>query len=111
MSTIDVSGDRALLALITDYGCEMFRAGCNNGTATPRAGDLLEQIRAAIAHATSDADAFRLAVSLGLTINPYKRGVFVSRNEGEAVIREEWQDDHCETTRRAIDRAAASLPT
>lgn len=56
-----------------------------------------------------NSDAFELAVKLGLTINPYKRGVFVSRNEAEPVIREEWGDDDAETTRRAIVRAAAEI--
>lgn len=56
-----------------------------------------------------DGQALRLAVKLGLTINPYKRGVFVSRNEGEPVIREEWGHDDAQTTRRAIVRAAAEI--
>lgn len=58
---------------------------------------------------TDDGDAFRLAVKLGLTISPYKRGVFVSRDESEPVIREEWGEDDAQTTRRAIVRAAAAL--
>lgn len=53
--------------------------------------------------------ALRLAVKLGLTINPYKRGVFVSRDEDEPVIREEWGDDDASTTRRAITHAAAEI--
>lgn len=58
---------------------------------------------------TDDGDALRLAVKLGLTINPYKRGVFVSRDELEPVIREEWGDDDATITRRAITRAAAAM--
>lgn len=57
-----------------------------------------------------DGAAFRLAVKLGLTINPYKRGVFVSRDESEPVICEEWGDEDGATTRRAIVLAAAAMP-
>ncbi len=56
-----------------------------------------------------DGDAFRLGVKLGLTINPYKRGLFVSRYENEPVIQEKWAEDGCVTTRRAIVRAAAEI--
>lgn len=58
---------------------------------------------------TDDGDALRLAVKLGLTINPYKRGIFVSRDEDEPVITEEWADDDYAATRRAIVRAAAEI--
>lgn len=58
---------------------------------------------------TDDGDALRLAVKLGLTINPYKRGIFVSRDEDEPVITEEWADDPYAATRRAIVRAAAEI--
>ena len=58
---------------------------------------------------TDDGDALRLAVKLELTINPYTRGVFVSRDEGEPVIRDEWSLDRAKTTRRAIVRAAAEI--
>ena len=58
---------------------------------------------------TDDGDALRLAVKLELTINPYTRGVFVSRDEGEPVILDEWSLDRAKTTRRAIVRAAAAL--
>ena len=58
---------------------------------------------------TYDGDALRLAVKLELTINPYTRGVFVSRDEGEPVIRNEWSLDRAKTTRRAIVRAAAEI--
>ena len=58
---------------------------------------------------TDDGDALRLAVRLGLTINPYKRGIFVSRDEGEPVITEEWSEDDYAATRRAIVRASAEI--
>lgn len=58
---------------------------------------------------TDDGDALRLAVKLRLTINPYKRGIFVSRDEDEPVITEEWSDDDYAATRRAIVRAAAAI--
>jgi hypothetical protein len=58
---------------------------------------------------TDDGDALRLAVKLGLTINPYKRGIFVSRDEDEPVITEEWSDDDYAATRRASVRAAAEI--
>ena len=56
-----------------------------------------------------DGESRRLEVKLGFTVNPYKRGVFVSRFEGEAVIREPWTDDRCKTTRLAVLRAAAAI--
>ena len=58
-----------------------------------------------------DGDAFRLAVKLRLTINPYQQGVFVSRYEDEDVIAEPFDVPECngEATRRAIVRAAASM--
>lgn len=60
---------------------------------------------------TDDGDAFRLAVKLKLTINPYQSGVFVSRYEDEAVIAEPFDPNgrNAEITRRAIVRAAAAL--
>lgn len=58
---------------------------------------------------TNDGDALRLAVKLALTINPYRQGVFVSRNEGEPVIAEAWRNNKYEDTRRAIVRAAAEV--
>ena len=59
-----------------------------------------------------DGDALRLAVKLGLTINPYREGVFVSRYEGEQIIQEEFEvqgKPGTTSTRRAIVRAAAAL--
>jgi hypothetical protein len=61
---------------------------------------------------TDDGDALRLAVKLGVTINPYQEGVFVSRYEGEEVVGEPFavmgQPD-TKATRRAIVRAAAAM--
>lgn len=57
------------------------------------------------------ADAFDLQVKLGMTVNPYTDGVFVSRNEDEIVTAERFDAPGCnaEATRRAIVRFAASL--
>lgn len=56
-----------------------------------------------------DGDALRLAVKLGLTINPYSEAVFVSRREDEPVILEKFGSDPGTATRRAIVRAAAAI--
>jgi hypothetical protein len=59
---------------------------------------------------TDDGDALRLAVKLGLTINPYQEGVFVSRFAGEEVVAEPFEvigQPDAPATRRAIVRAAA----
>jgi hypothetical protein len=61
---------------------------------------------------TDDSDALRLAVKLGLTINPYQEGVFVSRFEGEEVVAEPFEfigRPDTPATRRAIVRAAAKM--
>lgn len=60
---------------------------------------------------TDDGDALWLAVKLGLTINPYSDGVFVSRFESERVITEPFDAPGCkgEATRLAIVRAAAEI--
>jgi hypothetical protein len=58
---------------------------------------------------TDDGDALRLAVTLGLTINPYADGLFVSRNENERVIAQVWEGDRYAATRRAIVSAAAAI--
>jgi hypothetical protein len=57
-----------------------------------------------------DDDAFRLAITLRLTVNPYSEGVFVSRHESEPVTTERF-DEACifAATRRAIVRAAAEI--
>lgn len=62
-----------------------------------------------------DGDALRLAVKLGLevyhSINNDRWSVFVGYPKDQRIVYvfDEWGDDECAATRRAIVRAAASL--
>jgi hypothetical protein len=59
---------------------------------------------------TSDADAFRLAVKLGITAHMYTTCVSAKRHRGDGVNAEEdYSQDPYAATRRAITRAAAEI--
>ena len=102
-----MSDDRKLLeAAAAAAGYDFVRhSECGDGA-------LLAGIQGAWRPLVDDGDAFRLAVRLGLTINPYREGVFVSRFEGEEVVGEPFAimgtPDEA-ATRRAIVRAAAAI--
>jgi hypothetical protein len=58
----------------------------------------------------SDADAFRLAVKLGVTAHQYSTCVVAKRHLGDGINCEEsFGDDPYAATRRAIVRAAAEV--
>lgn len=111
-----MKSDRELLELAAKAAGIHIDKGKSNGGPTPSTGfDLAGNVvldwhkGTTWNPLTDDGDAMRLAVKLRLTINPYLRGVFVSRNQGEPVTREEWGNDDAGTTRRAIVRAAAAM--
>lgn len=64
---------------------------------------------------TDDGDALRLAVTLGLDINPYPATQEVAavkwsaNSEVKHKIFEKWNDDPQKATRRVIVRAAAAI--
>lgn len=56
----------------------------------------------------SDADSFRLAVMLSIYAG-YSQGCATARWSSGVGYLEEWGDDPCAATRRAIVRAAAAM--
>jgi hypothetical protein len=110
MSTLDVSGDRALLeaaARAAGIADASYIGLANGGSALYIKGE------GVWAPLTDDADAFRLAVKLRLHVDCARSGgvtVWVLDGDGAHDF-DEHSEDHFADTRRAIVRAAASLPT
>jgi hypothetical protein len=119
MSTIDVSGDRALLeaaALAAGYVVrwhEVWQCFVHEGPLNTDNPPTLAGQRMVWLPLTDDGDALRLAVKLRLHVDCARSGgvtVWVLDGDGAHDF-DEHSEDHFADTRRAIVRAAASLPT
>jgi hypothetical protein len=58
---------------------------------------------------TDDGDAFRLAVKLGIDVDHYSGWVETWKAGFDGFIADDYGDDPCAATRRAIVRAAAEI--
>lgn len=106
--------DRELLELAARAagleGGYLFRAGGKSGTGFPYNIEGFQIVGGSMWNPlTSDGDAMRLAVKLGIDVDFCEKSVEVWRKDFYNFIREPYGEDALEATRRAIVRAAAEI--